>query len=120
MDSSKPAVTTIDEYIANFSPEVQRMLESLRQTIRQAAPQAQEILSYGMPTFRQKKNLVYFSAAKKHIGFYPTAEPIEVFKERLARYKTSKGTVQFPYDQPLPVDLITEIVQYRVAQVSKK
>jgi uncharacterized protein YdhG (YjbR/CyaY superfamily) len=120
MDSAKKAPANVDEYIAAFPPDVQARLESLRQTVRAAAPQAQETLSYGMPAFRQKNNLVYFAAAKHHIGFYPTASAIEAFREQLAPYKTSKGAVQFPLDQPLPLDLVTEMVKYRVDQVSKK
>ena len=120
MDSSSKKPTTIDEYIAAFPKEIQSRLEAMRQTIHKAAPQAEETISYGMPTFRLKNNLVYFGAAKNHIGFYPTAAPIEAFKEKLSPYASSKGTLQFPFDQPIPFDLVTEIVKFRVEQVSKK
>ena len=120
MDEPKNEPANFEEYFAKFSPEVQERLEALRQTIHKAAPQAEEIISYGMPTFRQKQNLVYYSAAKKHIGFYPTGEAVEAFKDRAAEYVSSKGTLQFPYNKPLPLDLVTDIVQYRVEQVSKK
>jgi uncharacterized protein YdhG (YjbR/CyaY superfamily) len=119
-ENSKKAPTNIDEYIANYPEDVQSRLEALRRTIHEAAPQAEETLSYGMPAFRQKLNLVYFSAAKHHIGFYPTGEAIEAFQDRLVGYKSSKGAVQFPYSQPIPFDLVTEIVKHRVEQVSKK
>ena len=111
--------TTIDEYIASFPEAVQTRLEAVRQTIHAAAPQAQEIISYGMPCFRLNKNLVYFAAAKKHIGFYPTSSGIAAFQPQLSAYKGAKGSVQFPHDQPLPLDLIAEIVKFRVAEDTK-
>ncbi len=119
MDNSNKAPATIDDYIANFPEDVQARLQTLRQTIHAAAPQAAETLSYGMPCFRMKRNLVYFAAAKKHIGFYPTSGAIEAFQKQLSVYKGAKGSVQFPHDQPLPLDLVTEIVKYRVEQDSK-
>ncbi len=120
MENLNQPPTTIDDYIARFPEDVQIRLETLRQTIKQAAPDAEEILSYGMPAFRMGKILVYFAAAKKHIGFYPTSSGMSAFKDKVGDYPTSKGTIQFPYDQPLPLDLVTEIVQYRVAEVAKK
>lgn len=105
---------TIDEYIATFPPNTQALLQQIRATIRKAAPDAEETISYNMPAFKQNGVLVYFAAFKNHIGFFPTAQGIEAFKDKLAAYKTSKGTIQFPLDQPLPLDLIAEIVQYRV------
>jgi uncharacterized protein YdhG (YjbR/CyaY superfamily) len=102
---------TIDAYIAAFPVEVQAILDSLRAAIREAAPGAVEAFSYQMPTFKLKgKNLAHFAAYKHHIGFYPTPAPIENFAEELTPYKTSKGAIQFPLDQPLPFDLIKRIV----------
>ena len=116
MENKKTA--TIDEYIAGFPVEVQHILESLRAAIRETAPETVETIAYQMPTFRLKgKNLVHFAAYKHHIGFYPTPSPIEYFAQDLARYKTSKGAIQFPIEQPLPFDLIRRIVAYRVSQV---
>jgi uncharacterized protein YdhG (YjbR/CyaY superfamily) len=106
----------IDEYIATFPPETQTRLSQLRAAIHEAAPQAEETISYQMPAFRQNGVLVYFAAFKNHIGFFPTAAGIEAFKDKLSTYKTSKGTIQFPLNQPLPLDLIKEIVKTRVKQ----
>jgi len=124
MDSSKPA--NIDEYIARFPKGVQGILEQLRTTIRKAAPDAEEAISYQMPTFRLKGNLVHFAAYKNHIGFYPTPSGIEKFKKELSVYEGAKGSVKFPIDKPLPFDLISEIVKFRAqenlerAQAKKK
>ena len=106
----------VDEYIASFPPDIQQKLSTLRATINAAAPDTQEVISYGMPAFKQHGVLVYFAAGKNHIGFYPTGEPIKHFKEELAVYKTSKGAVQFPLDKPLPVALITKMVKFRIEQ----
>jgi len=114
MDSSKP--TNIDAYIARFPKDVQRILEQLRTTIRKAAPDAEEAISYQMPTFRLKGNLVHFAAYKNHIGFYPTPSGIEKFKKELSVYEGAKGSVKFPIDKPLPFDLISEIVKFRVQE----
>lgn len=118
MGDSGQAPTTIAEYIA-AAPEMARAyLDAMWQTCKQAAPDAEEMINYGVPTLRQKKkNLVSFGAAKAHIGFYPTPAAIDAFKERLAAYKGAKGSVQFPYDQPLPLDLVSEMVKFRVEQV---
>ncbi|MBA4197334.1 MAG: hypothetical protein C0459_07240 [Chitinophaga sp.] len=105
---------TIDEYHSQFSPEIQRILDTIRKAIKQAAPQAKEVISYNMPAFKQNGVLVYYAANKNHIGFYPTAKPIEVFKEDLKEYKTSKGAIQFPIDKKLPLALIKKITKYRV------
>lgn len=116
MDAEKPQ--TIEAYIVQYDPDMQTRLQALRQTILAAAPGAQETIAYGIPTFKVNgKNLVHFGAYKKHIGFYPNPGGIEAFAERLAPYEQSKGTVKFPLDQPLPLDLIAEIVAYRVQQV---
>jgi uncharacterized protein YdhG (YjbR/CyaY superfamily) len=106
----------IDQYIQTLPPNIQSILQQLRQTIQQAAPQAQQVISYQMPAFKQNGILVWFAAFKNHIGFFPTPEGIEAFKEKLSAYKTSKGTIQFPLDQPIPYELVKEIVQYRVKQ----
>lgn len=116
MDSNKPLATTIDEYIAMFPEDVQVVLQQIRATIKAAAPDAVEKISYQMPTFAQKGNLVHFGAFKTHVGFYPVPSGIEAFKDELAVYKQGKGSVQFPLDQPMPLDLITRIVQFRVQE----
>jgi uncharacterized protein YdhG (YjbR/CyaY superfamily) len=123
MESDKSGFTSIDEYIATFPDEVQKILEGLRAAISSAAPEAQEKISYQMPTFFLKGNLVHFAAFKNHIGFYPTPSGIQVFEQELSGYKSAKGSVQFPINEPLPLDLIAKIVKFRVAEnlkVSKK
>lgn len=116
MDNSQHRFTTIDEYIASFPPEIQAILQEIRATIRETAPDAEEKISYQMPTFYLHGNLVHFAAFKLHIGFYPTPTGVEAFQERLSVYKGAKGSVQFPLDQPMPLDLIREIVHYRVQE----
>lgn len=106
----------IDEYIAGFPQDVQVILEKVRQTIREAAPDAEETISYRIPTFTLKGNLVHFAAFKKHIGFYPSSTGIERFKQELSVYEGGKGSVQFPLGKPVPFDLIGEIVKFRVAE----
>lgn len=113
-------IKTIDDYILQFPDEIQKILESLRKVIQEAAPEAKEKISYQMPTFYFYGNLVHFAAHKKHIGFYPTASGIATFKEKISAYKSSKGAVQFPLDMPLPFELISEIVSFRVAENIKK
>ena len=113
-DKLKPK--NIDEYIATFPEDVQVMLAELRATIQATAPAAEEKISYQMPTFALNGNLVHFAAFKNHIGLYPAPTGMEAFQEELSVYKTGKGSVQFPIDQPLPLDLIRKIVQYRVAE----
>ena len=108
--------TTIDEYIAAFPADVQDILQKVRETIKTAAPQATEAISYGMPTFKLAGNLVHFGAFKTHLGFYPIPSGLEQFKEELAQYKGGKGSVQFPFDQPMPYALITKIVEFRVSE----
>jgi uncharacterized protein YdhG (YjbR/CyaY superfamily) len=115
--TTQRASQTIDAYIANYPPEIQALLEKMRATIRKAAPKAEETINYGVPTFTLGgRNLVHFSATKKHIGFYPTPSAIEAFKAELAGYNGAKGSVQFPYDQRLPLGLITKIVKFRVKE----
>ena len=118
MITSKAHITinTIDEYIANFSEDIQHLLEQIRKTIQKAAPEATESIGYQMPTFKLNGNLVYFAAYKNHIGFYPTSTGITAFKQELAAYKHAKGSVQFPINQPIPYHLISQIVQYRVKE----
>ena len=120
MDSNKAGFKSIDEYIATFPEAVQERLQAMRTTIKAAAPEAQEIISYNMPAFFLKGNLVYFSAAKNHVGFYPTPSAIKAFEDELSVYNGAKGSVQFPYNEPLPLDLIGRMVQFRVAENLKK
>ena len=111
----------IDKFIAGFPREVQEILEKVRKTIRDAAPEAEETINYGIPTFtHQGKNLVHFSAFKKHVGFYPTPSGIEKFKKDLSDYELAKGSVKFPLDQPIPYDLIARIVEFRVKENMEK
>ena len=110
----------IDEYIAGFPKEIQVRLQEIRETIRKAAPKAEEAIKYAIPTYVLNGNLVHFGGFKNHIGFYPAPGGIEEFKKELSVYKGSKGTVQFPYDQPLPKSLITRIVKFRIAKNSEK
>jgi uncharacterized protein YdhG (YjbR/CyaY superfamily) len=112
--------TTIDEYIQEFPPDVQAKLSELRSTIRRSAPQATEKISYRMPTFYFNGNLVHFAAFERHIGFYPTPTGIDRFRKELKKYKSAKGSVQFPLDEPLPLELIAAIVKFRVEENSGK
>jgi uncharacterized protein YdhG (YjbR/CyaY superfamily) len=112
--------STIDDYHVSFPADIRKILEQLRQTIGQAAPQAEEVISYNMPAFKWNGVLVYYAAYKQHIGFYPTPSPIRVFKAELIKFKTSKGAIQFPIDKPLPTALIKKIVKFRVTENSKK
>jgi uncharacterized protein YdhG (YjbR/CyaY superfamily) len=107
---------TVDEYINNFPEDVQKLLQKIRQTIQKAAPQATEAIAYGIPTFKLNGNLVHFGGYKEHIGFYPAPVGIEAFKKELASYQSGKGTVKFPVDKPLPLELVTKIVKLRVKQ----
>jgi uncharacterized protein YdhG (YjbR/CyaY superfamily) len=116
----KKSFKNIDGYIAAFPPEMQALLEQVRTTIRNAAPEAEETISYEIPTFKLHGNLVHFAAFKTHIGFYPTPSGIEAFKTALSKYKGAKGSVQYPLDKPLPLDLIAEIVKFRVKENLEK
>ena len=120
MKTDQTTPQTIDDYIAGFPPEVQEILQKIRMTIRQAAPDAEETIKYLMPTFTLKGNLVHFAAFKKHIGFYPVPTGIEQFKDELSVYKGGKGSVRFPLDQPIPYDLIRRIVEFRVQENLEK
>lgn len=110
----------IDKYIAIFPGDVQEKLQQLREIIRKAAPEAEEVISYKMPAYRMNGILVYFAGHKNHIGFYPTSSGIEAFKSELQDFKFSKGAIQFPYDQPLPENLIIKIVRFRMMEDSLK
>ena len=116
MRTDQTGPRNIDEYIAGFPPDVQELLEKVRLTIRTAAPDAEEKISYQIPTFTLKGNLVHFAAYKNHIGFYPASSGIQAFKQELSIYEGSKGTVRFPLDKPIPFDLISEIVKFRVQE----
>ncbi len=116
MSAEKVTPKTIDEYIAGFPKDVQEILQKIRMTVKKAAPEAQETIKYGMPTFILNGNLVYFAAFKKHIGFYPPPTGLEKFKKELSAYAGPKGSLIFPLDQPIPYDLIHEIVVFRVRE----
>lgn len=111
---AKTDYQSIDEYISAQPKDVQPVLEEIRQAIREAAPEAEEVVSYQMPTFRQNGILVHFGAHTHHIGFYPTPSAIQEFGDELSGYESSKGSVKFPLDQPMPLDLIKRIVKFRV------
>jgi uncharacterized protein YdhG (YjbR/CyaY superfamily) len=120
MDKSKSGYRTIDEYIKSCPGGVQSKLKQLRSLIKRIAPEAQEKISYQMPTFYLNGNLVHFAAHSNHIGFYPTPSGIENFQKELSKYKSSKGAVQFPLDEPLPLRTVERIVKFRVEENSKK
>lgn len=110
----------VDAYIKSFPEEIQKLLNQMRTTIKEAAPEAGETINYAMPTFVLNGNLVHFAAFKNHIGFYPAPSGIEAFKEELSAYKGAKGSVQFPLNKPIPFDLITRIVKFRVQENLQK
>jgi uncharacterized protein YdhG (YjbR/CyaY superfamily) len=111
---------TIDEYIARFPQSTQKILNQVRKTISKVAPEAVEVMSYGIPTFDlKKKHLIHFAAYEHHIGLYPGAQAVEVFRDEIKSYKTSKGTIQFPIDKPMPIDLIQKITKFRVDQIAR-
>ncbi|HRH06230.1 MAG TPA: DUF1801 domain-containing protein [Burkholderiaceae bacterium] len=116
METINAQIDSIDTYIDQFPNDVQARLQQLRKTILKLAPGATEAMSYQIPTFKLNGNLVHFAAFKKHIGFYPGAAGIAAFQDELAVYKSAKGSVQFPLDQALPLDLVKKIVKFRVAQ----
>jgi uncharacterized protein YdhG (YjbR/CyaY superfamily) len=116
MKESDSLPVGIDEYIAPFPPKVRKILEKLRKTVHAAAPGATERISYRMPAFDRKGILVYFAAYERHIGFYPTGEGIAAFRKEIAGYKSSKGAIQFPLDEEIPYELVTRIVEHRVAR----
>ena len=118
MTTNKPE--NVSAYVASFPKEIQQVLEQIRATIKKEAPEATEVISYGMPAYQWNGILVYFAAFKNHIGFYATPTGHEAFKDELAHYKTGKGSVQFPLHKPMPLDLIAKIVQFRVNENNEK
>ena len=116
MPNQKSATKEIDTYIASFPEDVRAVLEKIRKTIRKAAPNAEEIMNYGIPTFTLEGNLVHFAGFKNHIGFYPAPSGIEKFKKELSKYDGAKGSVQFPLDKPIPYDLISKITTFRIKE----
>jgi uncharacterized protein YdhG (YjbR/CyaY superfamily) len=112
----KKEFKTTDEYIATLPKNVQSILEELRQAIKESAPEAEEVISYQMPAFKLNGILVWFAAFKNHIGFFPKTSAIEAFREELSGYELSKGTIRFPLDKPIPLDLVKKIVKYRVKE----
>jgi uncharacterized protein YdhG (YjbR/CyaY superfamily) len=118
MNEKKP--DTIDEYIAHYPKDVQLLLEKMRKTIRKAAPEAEERISYSMPAFYQDGILVWFAAFKEHIGFYPKPSAIAAFEKDLSKYEGTKGTVRFPMNKPLPLALVSRIVKFRIRQNQNK
>ena len=120
MPPEKNTYRNIDEYIAEFPNDIRLVLEEVRRAVRDAAPEAVETISYSMPAFKLEGILVYFAAFKNHIGFFPTASGVEHFKNELDGYEISKGTIRFPLQKPMPVDLIQRIVAFRVEENLKK
>lgn len=120
MENNKVLINSVDEYIKEFPKEVQEMLHKVRKVIKEAAPKAEEKISYQMPTYALYGNLVHFAAYKNHIGFYPTPSAINAFKEELSEYKGAKGSVQFPIGKPIPYELIDRIVKFRVDENMSK
>lgn len=111
---------SVDEYISSFSGDTRERLETVRETVRVAAPDAQEVISYNMPAFRKNGNLVYFAAFTDHIGFYPSPSGIVEFEDELKRYRSGKGSVRLPNNMPLPLDLISRIVKFRISENDRK
>ena len=120
MTTRRARPATIDEYIAGFPPDVQKILEKVRSTIRKAAPDAEEAIKYQIPTFTLNGNLVHFAAFKRHIGFYPAPRGLQKFKTELSAYEGGKGSVRFPLDKPMPLALIGKIVRFRVKNNREK
>jgi len=120
MISTKNKFNTIDEYISTFPDDIQNILQKIRQTIKEAAPDAEEAISYQIPTFKLNGNLVHFAAFKNHAGFYPAPSGQKAFQKELSVYKRGKGSVQFPLDKPIPLSLIKKIVKYRVKENLEK
>lgn len=120
MEYSKEDHRTVDEYIIRFPSNIQNILQKIRQLIKDLAPNAEETISYQIPTFKLNGNLVHFAAYRTHIGFYPTPSALEEFKKELSKYKLGKGTIQFPIDEPIPYDLIKKIVEFRINENLKR
>lgn len=119
-EMKKDPPATIDEYIAQCPENVQQIMRQIRSVIKETAPQAEERISYQMPAFYWKGYLVYFAPRKDYIGFYPTGSGIEAFKDEISGYKSSKGAVQFPFNQPMPFDLIRKMVKFKMAENEKR
>ena len=115
-----PKPNSIQEYFSWFPPEIQAKLQQMREILQQALPEAEEVISYHMPAFKTSEVLVYYAAAKSHMGYYPTASGVINFKEELSRYVTSKGAIQFSYSEDLPEQLITEIAQFRAQEARER
>ncbi|MCE7054459.1 DUF1801 domain-containing protein [Algoriphagus sp. AGSA1] len=115
-----PKPSSVEEYLGWHPPEVREKLEQMRAIILKSIPKAKEVISYSMPAYKTTEVLVYFAAAKKHIGFYPTNSGVSEFKKELKGYVTSKGAIQFPFDRPLPLDLIMAISQFRFLEAEEK
>ena len=120
MESSTTRAASVDEYIEMFPEDIQVKLKQLRQTVLEAAPEAEEVISYAMPTYKLNGNLVHFAAFKKHIGYYPTPSGIKPFQVELSKYKGAKGSIQFPLSEPLPLNLIRKIVEHRMKETLAK
>lgn len=120
MASGADGSAAVDAYLAGFPEEVRQVLEQVRAAIRAAAPDAQETIKYGLPTFVLHGNLVHYGGFKQHVGFYPVPSGIEAFRAELARYPQGKGSVRFPLDEPMPLDLIARIVRYRVEENARR
>lgn len=120
MDEKKAGFASMDEYIATFPADIQRILQEMRAVIHESAPEAKEKISYQMPTFELEGNLIHFAAFKNHIGLYPTPGGIEEFKEELSKYEGAKGSIRFPLNEPMPYELVKKIVKFRVIENLKK
>ena len=120
MEKSKPIPATVDEYMADFPADVKKRMQQLRKTIKAGAPNADELISYQMPGYKYFGMLVYFAAYKNHIGFYPGTGGLLEFYKELSSFKSAKGSVQFPHDRPIPYDMISKIVKFRVKQNEEK
>ena len=116
MKANTKAPANIDEYIKGWPKDIQAKLQAMRETIQKAAPEAEEAISYAMPTFKLNGNLVHFAAYQNHVGFYPVPSGMKKFEKELSVYKSGKGSAQFPHDQPLPLALVTKIVKFRVKE----
>lgn len=115
-----PKPNSIQEYFSWFPPEIQAKLQQMREILRQAVPESEEVISYHMPAFKTSEVLVYYAAAKSHLGYYPTASGVINFKEELAGYVTSKGAIQLPYNRELPAQLIRDIAQFRAQEAVER
>lgn len=116
MSGAKKKINNIDQYIERFPKKVQEILKKIRQIITESAPKAEETIDYQIPTFKLNGNLVHFAAYKNHIGFYPTPSGIEAFKKDLSPFELGKGSIKFPIDKPIPIELIKKIVEFRVKE----